>query len=339
MVAKEGMRWRHLVWTCLTFLAVMVIVGSLLGGTQLRYTFSWVFHQQDMAGSKRLWTEIFAYPYYLFRLESWILGAAFLGSVHFLIKRRWVMAWPFVIVCLQMGFFVTATDRGARYIAIVLPFMAMTSAALIHVLYEDLKGKWAASGRAKCAGRHVPGILLAVLLAVLFGGMVWRSAELVSDVSAYKPAVESLLEKDADVKFVSTQDLVQRLYVNDRSCVLPVPEDVLVLFKNYSKGYRYMILDPQGYISFTGNDYKWGLPLKGYVGFIDKIVSPVKTFAHFNRAVMERVVFEHSDHLFQAIRYLDSPDLARMSSLRVYDMATVIEALSGAMAHMPRRLK
>ena len=329
LVAKEGIRWRHLVWTCVTFLAVMVIVGSLLGGAQIRYTFAWVFHQQDMAVSKRLWTEILAYPYYLFRLENPILAGFFFASVYFLIKRRWVLAWPFGIVCLQMLLFSTATDRGARYIAIVLPFMAMSSAALI---YEVISGT-----RTKLKNNfvRVPAlfrkIILGVVLAVMFGGMVWRSAQLVSDVSAYRPSVEYLLEKDPDVKFVSTQDLVQRLYVNDRRNVLPVPDDVMVLFQDYVQGYRYLVLDPQGYISFTGNEYKWGLPLKGYVGFIERAVPPIKTFDHFNRAVMERVVFEHSDHLFQSIRFLDSPDLAKMSSLRVYDMSVVMRALSGVM--------
>ncbi len=318
VVAKQGIRWRHLIWACVTFLAVMVLVGSLLGGAQIRYTFAWVFHQQDMAVSKRLWTEVLAYPYYLFRLESWILAGAFFSSVYFLITRRWVLAWAFVIVCLQMLFFTTATDRGARYIAVVIPFVAMSSAALIYTVYEDVKHK-------------AKNVVLVLGVLVMLSGMVWKSLELITDVSAYEPSVEYLLEKDTNVKFVSTQDLVQRLYMNDRTRVLPVPEDVLVLLQDYAKGCRYLVLDPQGYISFTGNDYKWGLPLKGYIGFIEKTVPPVKTFDHFNRAVMERVVFEHSDHLFQSIKYLDSPDLARMSSLRVYDLSVVVRALSGAM--------
>jgi hypothetical protein len=337
LVAKQGIRWRHLIWSCITFLAVMVIVGSLLGGTQIRYTFAWVFHQQDMAVSKRLWTEILAYPYYLFRLENWILAGSFFASIYFLIKRRWVLAWPLVIVCLQMLFFTAATDRGARYVAFVLPFMAMSSAALI---YEVISGT-----RTKLKNNfvHVPEffrkIILVIVLAVMFAGMVWRSSELVSDVSAYKPAVDYLLENGPDVKFVSTQDLVQRLYVSDRRNVLPVPEDVMVLFQDYAKGYRYLVLDPQQYIYFSGNDYKWGLPLKGYVGFIESAITPIKTFDHFNRAVMERVVFEHSDNLFQSIRYLDSPDLAKMSSLRVYDMSVIMRALSVIMDNAQHQKK
>ena len=318
LVAQERVRWRHLVWACVTFFAVVVVVGSLLGGAQIRYTFAWVFHQQDMAVSKRLWTEILAYPYYLFRLENGVLAGAFFASIYFLIKRQWVQAWPLVIVCLEMLLFTTATDRGARYMAIVLPFMAMSSAALIHTVFQDME-----HGARK--------IVLTVVLAVMFCGMVWRSVELISDVSAYAPSVAYLLEKDPDVKFVSSQDLVQRLYVNDRRNVFPVPEDVLVFFQDYAKGCRYFVLDPQAYIYFSGNDHKWGLPLKGYVGFIDKAIEPIKTFDHFNHAVMERVVFEHSDQLFQSIRFLDSPDLAKMSSLRVYDMSVIMRALSTVM--------
>ena len=326
LVAKQGIRWRHLIWACVTFLAVMVLVGSLLGGAQIRYTFAWVFHQQDMAVTKRLWTEVFAYPYYLFRLENGILAAAFFSSIYFLVKRRWVLAWPFVIVFLQMLFFSTATDRGARYIAAVLPFLAMASAVSIHTFYAEARHK-------------TMKIMLTLLLAMMFFGMVWKSVELVSDVSAYEPAVQYLLDKDPGVKFVSSQDLVQRLYVNDRTHVLPVPEDVLVFLQDYAKGCRYVVIDPQAYISFSGSDYKWGLPLKGYVGFMERAVPPLETFAHFNRAVMERVVFEHSDQLFQSIKFLDSPDLARMSSLRIYDMSLVVRVLSGAMENIQHHRK
>ncbi len=54
---------------------------------------------------------------------------------------------------------------------------------------------------------------------------------------------------------------------------------------------------------------------------------------------MERVVFEHSDNLGQSIRYLDSADMVRMSSLRIYDMALVMRSLSGVMKSKQERRK
>ncbi len=324
LMGKDGIRWRHLVWTCLTFLIVLVLVGSMMGGTQMRYTFAWIFHQQDMTAGKRLWSEILAYPYYLFRLENWIFACSFFASVYFLIKRNWKFSWPLLIVCLQMALFTLASDRGARYMAIVIPFMAMSSAALICAVYDGMSSK----------GRKAAVL---VLTGVMFLGMAFRSLSLASDVSAYRPSVEYLLARKGDVRFLSTQEIIQRLYLQERGNVQPAPVDPLLFLQFYAKGYRYLVIDPQAYIAYTGNDFKWGLPLESYLGFIDQHAQPIKTFEHFNRAVMERVVFEHSDNLFQSIRFLDSPDIKRMSSLRIYDLSVVVPAVSAVMERYKSR--
>ncbi len=316
IVGKEGVRWRHLVWTCVTFLIVMVFVGSLMGGRQMYYSFAWIFHQQQMAVAKRMWSEVFAYPYYLFRLENILLAAAFFSSFYFLVKREWKTAWPLLVCCVQMLLFTTATDRGARYIAVILPFMSMGAAAVIYRVYQESAIAW--KKRA-----------LAVFLGLMFMGLVAKAMPLVLTSSDYRTSVEYLMSRDTEVKFLSTQDIVQKLYLENRAHVRAVPEDFMRLLQDYAQGYRYLILDPQAYISFPNNDYKWGLPLKGYLSFVDKNISPEKAFPHFNRAIMERVVFEHSDNLFQSIRFLDSQELPKMSSLRIYDLQKLVPVLSG----------
>ncbi len=323
LLQKEGLRYRHWVWTMMTFLIVLVIVGSMMGGTQLRYTFAWIFHQQDMAAAKRMWGEAFAYPYYLFRLEGVVLASAFFASARLLISRRWKLAWPFVLVLAQMAIFTLASDRGARYIAIVLPFLAMASAAAIWTAYQDILHP-----KKKAA--------FLFLLIAMFLGFIVKDIPLITARSAYRPSVEYLLAKGRGVKFLSTQEIVQRLYCHDRGNIVPAPEDFGMFLKHYTGGYRYLIIDPQAYIAYTGNEYKWGLPLKDHMGFIDKNAPPEKTFTHFNRAVMERVVFEHSDNLWQSIAFLNSADLARMSSLRIYDLSRIVPAMS-AFAQKARR--
>ncbi|MBF0331860.1 MAG: phospholipid carrier-dependent glycosyltransferase [Candidatus Omnitrophica bacterium] len=315
IVCKEGIRWRHLVWACMTFLIVMVLVGCSMGGTQMYYSFAWIFHQQQMAVAKRMWSEVFAYPYYLFRLENVLLAGAFFSSAYFLLKREWKMAWPLIICCAQMLLFTTATDRGARYIAVILPFMVMGAAAVIFRAYEGWGFSW-------------KKFALAGFLACMFIGLVVKAMPLVLASSDYKTSVEYLMARDIDARFLSTQDIVQRLYVQDRSRVRPVPLDFGQLLQNYAQGYRYLILDSQAYISFPSNEYKWALPLKGYMSFVDRYARPQASFAHFNKAVMERVVFEHSDNLFQSIRFLDSPELLKMSSLRIYDLRILVPVLS-----------
>ncbi|MFH0753051.1 MAG: phospholipid carrier-dependent glycosyltransferase [Candidatus Omnitrophota bacterium] len=321
LLNKEGIRWRHCVWACVMFLVVMVLVGSCMGGIQMRYTFAWIFHQQDMSIHQkamqvglRHWTEIFAYPYYLFRLENGLLAAAFFGAVYFFIKRHWKSALLFVVVIVQMFLFSFASDRGARYIAVVLPLVAMSSAALLYAVYQDV------------VHPH-RRVIFVGFLVFMFAGLLIRSVSLITDVSAYRPSVEFLTERDAHVKFLSSQQIVQRLYLKDRKNVRDIPVNFEDFYRLYAQGFRYLVLDPQAYIGFPGHDYKWTLPLAGYLSFIDRQAQPLKTFAHFNRAVMERVVFEHSDALFESIRFLDSKDLDKMSSLRVYDIATLLPVM------------
>jgi len=321
LMSREGFRIRHFIWTCVTFFTVMVMVGGLMDGLQLKYTFSWIFHQMDMSlyphknmhVGPRLWTEILAYPYYLFRLENGLLALSFFGCLYFIVIRQWRMAFFFVIACTQMGLFFFSSDRGARYIAIVLPFVAIASAVLIHTAYQTV--------------RPVYQKFVIIFVAVMFLGLITRTFGLISDVSAYRPAVDFLTARDANVKFLSSQKIVQELYMQDRTKVDEAPQDFNEFCSFYLKGYRYLVLDPQIYISFPSKDYKWTLPLDGYLSFVDRYARPVMVFPHFNRAVMERVVFEHSDSLFDSINFLNSPDLDKMSSLRIYDMNEFLPAM------------
>lgn len=312
---KGGVRWRHLVWATLTFFAVMVIVGSLLDGAHTRFVFSWVFHQGDLAAQKSSWLEFLAYPYYLFRLENAIFALFFLGGGYFLLRNDRARAWPFLISCLQMFIFSMASDRGARYIAVVLPFVVLSAAIVMDGLYQHFQDR-----RARIA--------LGCACALMAAGLLGRSWQLALSSSDQRQAVGYMLSKDAKTKFVSSQEMIERLYVADPGNVAPAPVDFGLLREYYQKGYRYLVLDPQAYIAFPSTSYKWGLPLCDYLGFVDRQIAPVKVFPHFNRAAMERFVFEHSDNLAASCKFLSSPDLPKMSTLRVYDLNVVVPVLS-----------
>ena len=263
LVCKEGIRWRHMIFTCLTFAGIMIFVGSLMDASNGRFVLAWVMHQGDMAPAKRMWSEVFAYPYYLFRMENWVLAGAFFASVYFIFKRELRLAWPLVICLAQMLLFTTATDRGARYIAVVLPFMTMGVAVLFYRLYQDFSMAWQKN-------------VVVILAVVMFAGMVVKAVPLARASSDYRSSSAYLLTKDPSVKFLSSQENVQKLYFMDRTRVRPVADNVMSLAKQYSQGYRYLVLDPQAYISFSSSEYKWGLPLKDYLGYVDKNVKPIR---------------------------------------------------------------
>ncbi|MBF0618966.1 MAG: phospholipid carrier-dependent glycosyltransferase [Candidatus Omnitrophica bacterium] len=311
---KGGIRWRHLVWACVTFVAMMVLVGSLMDGANTRFVFAWVFHQGDLAATKGAWTEFLAYPYYLFRLENVIFGALFFGSSCFLFKRDRKVSWLLALSCLQMLLFSMASDRGVRYMAIVLPFIVMAVVAVMVAAHDKFKGS---------AGIAV----LWLIFLVMFSGLIVKSYELALASSDHERVVRYFEERSLTPRFLSSQSLVEGLYLDDRKGAQPLPTNIMDLQKYYKQGFHYLVLDPQAYVAFSANNFKWALPLKDYLGFVDQNIMPEKVFMHFNRAVMERFVFEHSDNLFQSIRFLNSGDLARAMTLRVYDLSRVMPVL------------
>ena len=145
--------------------------------------------------------------------------------------------------------------------------------------------------------------------------------------SDYEPAVKFIDQYVPGAKILSTQDQVQGLYVRpfDRVMAVPGRFDKLVLL--YAKGYRYLIIDPQVYVGLTSG-VRFKAELRDYLSFIDGRMTPIKVFPHMNHAMLERFVCEHSENLFESIRFLFSRDVGRMSSIRIYDMTGIVPRMS-----------
>nr|CAX68895.1 hypothetical protein JG1_0090 [uncultured bacterium] len=322
LVEKKGIDWRKYTWCLVVFFAWVVLVGALENGANTYMVFAWVFHQENLAHEVFSWVNFFSYPYYLFRIENFILALLFFGNVYLLVKKQWNVVLPFLLVCVQMAVFSTTNEKGARYICVMLPFVVMSVAYLIKYLYDqfDLKKR---------------GVLIA-LVAIMCFMMSVQSFQIAMGKSSYEKAATYILAQDPNAKFLSSQDLVLNLYVTPRDRVQPLPQNFELLEQAYKKGYRYLVLGPQSYVDFPAGQ-RFTLPLKDYLGFIDAQFVPIRTFPHVNKAIMERFVFEHSVNLVGSIQFLSSKDIGRMFTLRIYDLSKIVPVMDRIVQQMSKK--
>ncbi|MBF0388194.1 MAG: phospholipid carrier-dependent glycosyltransferase [Candidatus Omnitrophica bacterium] len=313
LALKKGINWRRFVWFALTFFGCVVLVGNLFDAANTRVIFAWVFHQEDMAGASFSWVNLFSYPVYIFLMETPLFGAAFFAGVYLTLRKSREYALPIVLVLAQMLIFSLPSEKGARYLCVMLPFAVMSVAYFLLSAYSLLND----AQRKYWLGFTV--------VMVLF--MLVKTVELASAHSDYEPAVQFIEEHVPGARILATQDQVLGLYVRPYSRVMPVPANFDKLVPLYAKGYRYLVIDPQAYVGLA-NGVRFRTDLRDYLAFIDRRMTPVKTFPHMNHAMLERFVFEHSENLVQSLCFLYSKDVERMSAIRIYDMTGVVPRMS-----------
>ncbi|MBF0122286.1 MAG: phospholipid carrier-dependent glycosyltransferase [Candidatus Omnitrophica bacterium] len=307
---KKAFNARQYIWFCISFFACVVLIGSVLDAANMRVVFSWVFHQEQMASEQFSWMNLMSYPYYLFRLETWPFAFCFFAGISYMVwRRRWVFFLPAILVLVQMGVFSLTSEKGARYIAVVLPFVCMVVSYGLLSMWEETRRHWRR------------GLLLFAACVLIF--MAAKSIQLSQASSAHEKAVKELLSRDPDVKFFSSQELVDVLYLEKKDNVQAIPRDFQKFSEGFEKGYRYLILDPQSYVSLT-QGAKFTKGLREYLGFIDGFQVPTRTYPHMNRAFLDRFVLEHSESLSESIAFINNKDIAKFSSLRVYDLSYVV---------------
>lgn len=307
-LSRQGAGWRNYIWAMLVFFSGVVLGGNLLGGINTRIIAMWVFYQGQEAGGAFSWVNLFSYPFYVFRMESVLFALAFFGNIFLFFRRQWGQSVLFALVLFQMFFFSFTEEKGARYLAVMLPFMAISAALFLRYLWQTFPA------------RRV------VLLSVAFlmtAGMFWQSFLISSARSAHKDAAEFLLARDSQARWMASQEMVESLYVSPQDRVKAVPPSFERLLELYSQGYRYLVLDAQAYVSLAASR-KFVPPLKDYLGFIDARITPLLVMPHMNRAVGERFVLEHSENLSDSLRFLSDSQAGKAFSLRIYDLALVV---------------
>lgn len=304
---KERFNFRKYVWHILTFGGLIILIAIMDKSQHMQVTVPWMMHQTNMAQQEPMeWYNFFSYPYFTFRLESIFLGTLFLGNLYYMWRRKWLALLPFVLSLAQMLIFSFAEEKGARYICVVLPFIAMAAAALAVALSQEHKG-------------HLSRLLLSVFMVLTIGTLLMKSWIIARFKSDYRPAMEYMMREDRDVKLVTSQKWVMNLYTPALEHVRELPHRLHYLLSFYGHGFKYLVIDPQAYVSWTKGQVRFYPELEDYLGFVTSFVKPRKVFDHLNRVMLERFVFEHNENLKRSLDFLAS-DHKEFGTIRIYDI-------------------
>jgi hypothetical protein len=299
------------------FYGIVFFIGSLYDGVNNHVTFAWMFHQAQDAGGKFNPVNFLSYPYDVFALEGFLFACFFWGNLYFLKFKEYSKFLPFGIVVLQMLIFSFAAEKGARYLCVVLPFMAAAAAVAVDECWQRF---------IKLRAVIITvGILAVVSMVYQSGSIAWARTD-------YDQAVQFITDHDPQAVIISTQPLVEGLFLNDQNQIIPCPHDLYTLGSLYKQGARYLIVDPQAYISWTNDGRRFSPPLNDFLEVVLNDVKPLQIFPHLNKVLLNRFVLDHNEQLLDSIKFLSVASSEGYGKIRVYDLGSVFLALQRAHA-------
>ncbi len=317
-VSSKGINWQKTGIFFASFYGLVLLVGSLYGGVNLHVNFAWMFHQAQDAGGKFNPVNFLSYPYYVIALEGFFFGCLFWANVYLIKLKEYRKLLPFGIAVFQMLMFSFAAEKGARYLCVVLPFMAVAVAVVI----DDGWQRW-----PKARRWWVGAVVLAA------GGMIYLSGSLAMARTDYENAVRFITDHDPQAVIVTTQPLLEGLFMSDEKRMVACPTDLYSLVKLYKQGARYLIIDPQAYISWTTDGRRFSPPLDDFLDVTLKDVQPLQTFPHLNKILLKRFVLDHNEQIVDSLKFLAQAQVQEYGKIRVYDLGSVFSVLQHAHVH------
>ncbi len=312
LISRQGKpQWRHYVWSMVVFLTTVILIGGLYGGRNSYIIFAWMIRQAQIAKLPFSFLNLFSYPYYLFTMENFFFGIFFFGNIYFLIRQKRKNLPLFGVSCLYMIFFTLAREKGARYLSVVYPLIVMSVSYVVFQLWGQ-------------RARKVK-IIAALCLIFMLVGFAIKSFRISQFKAAYQESVTDILKEDPQAKILTTQPTIQNLFTSVEN-VASAPKNFAELAWRYEQGYRYLILDPQVYISWTKNDLHF-TELKDYLDFILVHIRPHRIYHHFHSHLMERFVFEHNENLRLSNKFLAQQKPVK-GLLRVYKIEEIINEIN-----------
>ncbi|MCA9408862.1 MAG: phospholipid carrier-dependent glycosyltransferase [Candidatus Omnitrophica bacterium] len=308
---KRGVDWRKYVYNTLTFLAVVFLIGNIDHGANTKITFAWMFYQKHLAATQgKVEAELFnhfAYPYFIFRFETILFGLFFFGNIYLISRKEWKKLLPFALACCHMVIFSFALEKSVRFLCVVMPFMVMAVAGLIGYSWQKLPTvRW-------------KNILL-IVVCLMVGQQFLKSYHIMHFQSDYENAMMDLKKDDSLPTVLSTQFKVQQFFAMPRNTVAAMPHQINHLVMFFQRGYRYIVIDPQAYVSYTKDGARFSQPLQEPLNFILTNVPPKRVYEHFSPAMLERFVLEHNVNLRTSLAFLQKNQDNKLGKLYVYDI-------------------
>jgi len=131
------------------------------------------------------------------------------------------------------------------------------------------------------------------------------------------------------MKAIATQNFILNLYTPNQTDVKAFPYRFQYFIKAFFEGHKYLIVDPQAYVSFSVKMERFNPQLITYLGFIEGNVPPIAQLDHFNDALLERFVFDHNENLRRSIDFLKNND-GSYGKIRIYDIRHCLIAIDQA---------
>ncbi|MDE2028109.1 MAG: glycosyltransferase family 39 protein [Candidatus Omnitrophica bacterium] len=313
LTAGQKLPWQKLAVYLAAFAAVVILVGVLYGGINFYVCFAWMFHQAKDASGNFNFINFLSYPYDTFALEGFFFACFFWANPYLIKYKEYKKLLPFGIVLVQMAGFSLAAEKGARYLCVVLPFMATAAAIVI----DDAWERWP-SLRKLILGA---GACSLVVMVYLSGAITFARTD-------YEQAVRFITSRDPKAVIVSTQPLVEGLFMADDKRIVPCPQDAYALLDLYKQGARYLIIDPQAYVSWTADGRRFSPPLDDVLQTALRHVRPLAVFDHINdNILLTRLVLDHNEQILDSLKFLSVARKRQYGKIRIYDLESIFSAI------------
>ena len=166
------------------------------------------------------------------------------------------------------------------------------------------------------------------IFAVMISQQLMADSAIIKFTTDYETSMQYVRKTMSEVKILSTQSEVQGLFAKNTKDVVKPPLNYQDLSNYIQAGYKYLILDPQSFVSLTESGRRFTFPLAGYLGFIDKVVKPIQEYPHFSPALLKRFVFDHNESLSQSIKFLHQNQDGKLGKLKIYDLEMCVDAIN-----------
>lgn len=299
-VMKKVIDFKKLSIFLASFILGFIVLAILQDGINLKVNLAWMMNQAGESGQYRQWYNFFSFPYYVFKLENVLFGIIFFGSFYFCLKLKFQGLLPFLIVILQMFLFSFAAEKGSRYLCVVLPFMCMAVAFILSQFYQK--------------SQRVVGLILIIMIL----GFMYTLSMLVTTSSSYQKAIAWLKNRDEKALIISTQPMIEKLFVSQSDTIVALPNDIPQLADLVQQGYRYLIIDPQLYVSWTKDQKRFSFPEKDFIVYLRARSQLIATLPHFNAMLLERFVLDHNQDLKQSLNFLSTS--GNHGDIYIYDL-------------------
>lgn len=199
-----------------------------------------------------------------------------------------------------MFLFSFAAEKGARYLCVVFPFAVMGVAFTVNYLHRS---------RPKIAY----GMLVLMIL-----GFCYSDVKIISASTGYQRAVNHLKANDPNAKILATQPVVEKLFISNEADIEALPKTIGETAFLVSKGYRYLIIDPQLYISWTADGQRFSLKELDFIAQLRQQGRLIEQIPHMDNALLERFVLDHNQDLRASLNFLSNA--GNHADIFIYDL-------------------